>query len=131
VQWPVNERFLESAGVPQEFTTTSPVVVVTNDWATISLNVCALERRMHVLLFEPSAEEIHKEAAEWFWDQEIFDFVAAHLSLFAIHSFRSYLRAAELKRAGLPWHTAVHANVRSPTEQAAARLRAEPSFPSQ
>ena len=65
--------------------------------------MAALEDRGHCLNFAPSALEVHREAAGWFWDQKVFDFVAAHLHLFAPPSLRTYVLAWELKQAGLAW----------------------------
>ena len=33
------------------------------------------------MIFEPSAREVHVRTAEWFWDQEIFDFIGERLHL--------------------------------------------------
>jgi hypothetical protein len=41
----------------------------------LNADVAALEDRGHVLVFEPTALEVHHQAAGWFWDQQIFDFV--------------------------------------------------------
>src|SRR5207253_2457952 len=49
----------------------------------------------------------HRQAARWFWDQEIFDFVADHLHLVTQHSLRTYCHAWELKQAGLDWRQGV------------------------
>jgi hypothetical protein len=49
------------------FTTTSRVALVGNDWKTLDADVAALEDRGHVLLFEPTALEVHRQAASWFW----------------------------------------------------------------
>src|SRR5262249_61191378 len=81
--------------------TTSRVALVGNAWQTRNADVAALEDRGHLLVFAPSALEVHRQAAGWYWDQEIFDFVAAHLHLVAQHSLRLYRQAWELKQAGL------------------------------
>ena len=86
---------------PQRFTTTSRVALIGNDWKTLNADVAALEDRGHVLFFEPTALEVHCQAAGWFWDQEIFDFVAARLHLIDRHSLRTYRQAWELKQSGL------------------------------
>jgi hypothetical protein len=63
---------LELRDVPQRFTTTSRVALIGNDWKTVNADVAALEDRGHVLVFEPTALEVHHQAAGWFWDQQIF-----------------------------------------------------------
>lgn len=79
--WLTEAASLDSRGVPRRFTTTNRVVMVGNQWQTLSADVAALEDRGHVLVFAPSVVEIHQQAAQWFWDQEIFDMVAAPLHL--------------------------------------------------
>ncbi len=59
--------------------------------------------RGHILLFRPSALEVHlRTAGWWFWCQEIFDFFAAHLALITEPSMRHYLAAWELQQAEPP-----------------------------
>src|SRR5205823_3823306 len=47
--------------------------------------------------------EIHRQAATWFWDEEIFQFIGNHLHLIERHSLRTYKLAAQEKSAGLDW----------------------------
>src|SRR6266849_383530 len=91
LNWHTATPILQRRSVPAQFTTTSRVALVGNDWKTLNADVAALEDRGHVLVFEPTALEVHRHAAGWFWDQEIFDFVAVHLHLIAQHSLRTYL----------------------------------------
>jgi len=122
---------LELHDVPPQFTTTSRLALIGNDWKTLNADVAALEDRGHVLFFEPTALEVHRQAAGWFWDQEIFDFVAGHLHLIAQHSLRTYGQASELKRAGLDWRRAVLSRCLSGSALLVARLQADPSFASE
>ena len=105
--WHTLTPILELHDVPSQFTTTSRLALIGNDWKTLNADVAALEDRGHVLFFEPTALEVHRQAAGWFWDQEIFDFVAGQLHLIVQHSLRTYGQAWELKRAGLDWRRAV------------------------
>jgi hypothetical protein len=91
--WHTMTPILELRDVPQQFTTTSRLALIGNDWKTLNADVAALEDRGHVLFFEPTALEVHRQAAGWFWDQEIFDFVAARLHLIDRHSLRTYRQA--------------------------------------
>jgi hypothetical protein len=93
--------------------------------------VAALEDRCHVLVFEQSALEVHRQAASWYWDQEIFDFIACRLHLIAQHSLRMYLQAWELKQAGLDWRQAVLCRFLAGPALAVARLKADPAFASE
>src|SRR5262249_9723910 len=93
--------------------------------------VAALEDRGHLLLFEPAPLEIHRQAARWFWNQEIFDFVVDHLYLMAQHSLRTYRHAAELKQAGLDWQQGVLCRCLTGAALEVAKLKANPGFASE
>ena len=129
--WHTLTPILELREVPQQFTTTSRLALIGNDWKTLNADVAALEDRGHVLFFEPTALEVHRQAAGWFWDQEIFDFVAARLHLIGQHSLRTYRQAAELKPAGLDWRRAVLSRCLSGPALLVARLQADLAFPSE
>jgi hypothetical protein len=129
--WHTLTPILELHDVPMRFSTTSRLALIGNDWKTLNADVAALEDRGHVLFFEPTTLEVHRQAAGWFWDQEIFDFVAGQLHLIAQHSLRTYGQAWELKQAGLDWKRAVLSRCLSGPALVVARLLADPSFPSE
>lgn len=106
VAWLSNSRVLEHQSIPHEFITRSRVAIIANEWSTLNQNVTAVEDRAHVLVFEPNAFEVHQRVAEWFWDQEVFDFIAKHLHLIPCPSMRYYALAAAQKDAGLAWRPA-------------------------
>ena len=118
-------------GIPRQFSTTSRVAIIANQWTSLNADVAALEDRGHCLYFAPSAAEVHRRAAEWFWDQEVFDFVAAHLAWTNQHSLRTYVLAWELKTAGLDWRQAVLSRCLTGTLLAVAKLKSDPSFASE
>src|SRR5258708_22179714 len=128
VSWQSAAPPLERQGVPRQFTTTSRVALIGNDWQTLNADVAALADRGHLLLFQPSPLEVHRQAARWFWDQEIFDFVADHLHLMAQNSLRTYCHAWELKRAGLDWRQGVLGRCLTGVALAVAKLKASPDF---
>jgi hypothetical protein len=105
VGWHTDARSLEKHGVPREFTTTSRVIIICNDWKTLNNNVSALQDRGHVLVFQPSAAEVHRKAGEWFKvrEPEIYDWFGTNLHRMVAPSFRHYVRAGELKAAGMVW----------------------------
>jgi hypothetical protein len=131
VSWHTATPILQRRSVPQQFTTTSRVALVGNDWKTLNADVAALQDRGHLLVFEPTALEVHRLAASWFWDLQIFSFVAGNLHLIAQHSLRIYRQAWELKEAGLDWQQAVLGRFLAGPALAVARLKADPSFPSE
>jgi hypothetical protein len=103
VAWHSDARGLERHGIAREFTTSSRVVIISNDWRTLNKNVAALQDRGHVLLLQPSAAEVHRKDAEWFEDAEIYDWFGGNLHRIREPSMRHYVRARELKAAGMDW----------------------------
>ena len=69
VAWHSDARSLERQGIPREFTTTSRVVIISNDWKTLNKNVAALQDRGHVLLFQPSRPRCTARPGMWFDDR--------------------------------------------------------------
>ncbi len=131
LSWQTAAPTLKTCGIPRQFTTTSRIALVGNDWKTLNADVAALEDRGHLLLFEPTPLEVHRQAARWFWDQEIFDFIADHLHLTAQHSLRTYCHAWELKRADLDWRQGVLCRCLTGVALAVAKLKANPAFGSE
>src|SRR5579884_580636 len=129
--WLTDAASLDRRGIPRRFTTTSRVALIGNQWRTLNTDVAALEDRGHMLVFEPSALEVHRQAAAWFWDQEIFDLVADHLHLLLPPSLRTYRHAFELKQAGLDWRRGVLSRCLSGPALEVARLKADPRFASE
>jgi hypothetical protein len=121
VAWHSDARSLERQGIPREFTTKSRVVIISNEWKTLNKNVGALQDRGHVLLFQPSAAEVHAQAGRWFDDPEIYQWFAANLHRVREPSLRHYVRAKELKAAGMDWTDVLAAE----DENKRARLVAE------
>ena len=131
LSWHTATPILRRREVPSQFTTSSRVALIGNDWKTLNADVAALEDRGHVVVFEPTALEVHRQAANWYWDQEIFDFIAGRLHLIEQHSLRMYLQSWELKQAGLDWQQAVLSRFLAGPALAVARLKADPTFPSE
>ena len=130
VAWHSDARGLERQGVPREFTTRSRVVIIANDWRTLNKNVAALQDRGHVLLFQPSAAEVHEQAGKWFEDLEIYDWFAANLHRVREPSLRHYVRARELKAAGMDWTEVLVAEEENPRARLAAELLASNAYSS-
>lgn len=128
VSWQTAAPGLDRLKIPREFTTASQVAVIVNDWRTLNADVAALEDRGHLLSFEPSPGEIHRHAARWFWDQEVFDFIAERLHLVERHSLRTYTKAYELKVAGFDWRSTILSRLVPPAALAVAKLKADPVF---
>jgi hypothetical protein len=93
--------------LPKSFETRSRLLLIANEWKTLDENVRALESRAVTIIFEPSVWEVHQEVQRggWFHDQVVYDFMYRRLRLIRQPSFRSYVVAAEQRRAGRPWET--------------------------
>jgi hypothetical protein len=130
VAWHSDARSLERQCIPREFTTKSRVVIIANDWQTLNKNVAALQDRGHVLLFQPSASEVHARAGKWFDDEEIYQWFAANLHRVREPSLRHYVRAKELKAAGMDWTAVLAAEDENPRARLAAELLASPAYDS-
>lgn len=131
ISWNSGTRQLDELGVPHQFQTSSKTAIIANDWQRLNLDVEALEDRGHIVHFAPSPLEVHLQAARWFDDQEVFDFVGSRLSFFEQPSFRNYITAAELKRAGLDWKQSILGRCLSGKPLVVAQLKADDGFASE
>lgn len=128
VSWLTATPHLEREGIPRQFTTTSHVALITNQWKTLDAHVAALEDRGHLIDFAPGALDVHAKVAEWFWDQEVFDFVGHHLHLMKLPSMRTYRLAWEKKQAGLDWKGFVLSRCLTGSALEVAKLLADPTL---
>src|SRR4051794_22569521 len=97
-------------------------------WQTLNKNVAALQDRGHVLLFRPTAAEVHARAGKWFDDREIYDWFAANLHRVREPSLRHYVRAKELKAAGMDWTDVLAAEDENRRARLVAELLASASY---
>jgi hypothetical protein len=128
VAWHSEARGLERQEVPREFTTRSRVIIITNDWKTLDKNVAALQDRGHVLFFRPSAAEVHRKADAWFDDREIYQWFGVNLHRVREPSLRHYVRAKELKAAGMDWTQVLANEADNPRARLAAELLASGAY---
>jgi hypothetical protein len=94
----------------------------------LNRNVEALQDRGYVLVFQPSAAEVHRKAGEWFQDQEIYEWFGANLHRIAEPSFRYYVRAGELKAAGMDWTEVLAVEAENLRARLAAEILASTSY---
>jgi hypothetical protein len=87
--------------LPTSFTTTSNVMLIANEWHTLNANVRALEDRAIILHFEPDNTEVHRRVADWFEDDEVYQFIGDHLAQIPQISMRHYHKGSLLRKAGL------------------------------
>jgi hypothetical protein len=131
VSWHTDAPTLQRQGIPQEFQTSSRVAIIANEWKMLNRNVAALQDRGHLLFFEPSPLEVHRQTATWFWDQEIFDFVQARLHWLEEMSMRYYLAAWEFKQADLDWRNLILSRCLSGRALRVAQFKADPQYRSE
>jgi hypothetical protein len=129
--WHTAAAGLERDGIPRHFTTRSRLLIIANDWRNLNRNVAAVEDRGHLVSLRPPPEEVHAHAKTWFIDAEILQWFERHLSLFDKLSLRNYVRALELKRAGLDWIDASLPKPLPSRTRLVARLRDDASFKSE
>jgi hypothetical protein len=131
VGWLSCNPMLRKMGVPLSFETSSRVLIIANEWKSLNQNVAALEDRAHVVLFGPSALEVHVQVAEWFQDQEVFDYIAEWLHLIKTPSMRRYVKALELKDTVLDWRDLFLRQLLTDDALVVARLLSDPTFSSE
>jgi len=128
VQWNTAAVGKDAEGVPKEFQTSSRVCIIANDWKTLDANTAAVQDRGHLVFFEPTAVEVHRQVAEWFDDEAIFDWFGEHLHLIPNPSMRNYVRAAELKNAGIDWVQVLLSDAVPKKALLISKLRADSRF---
>ena len=83
-----------------------------------------------MILFQPSASEVHAQAGKWFDDEEIYGWFAGNLHRVREPSLRHYVRAKELKAAGMDWTAVLAEEVENRRARLAAELLASPAYDS-
>jgi len=131
VSWHTAARGLEKECIPREFVTTSRVVIVSNDWRSTNQNTAAVEDRGQVLVFQPTALEVHQKADEWFDDSEIYSWIGERLVQIIEPSMRLYYRARELKMAGLDWKRVIPESDGDQRSRLTLELLTDNTFPTQ
>ena len=72
----------------------------------------------------PSPAEVHTQAGKWFDDREIYEWFAANLHRIRDPSLRHYVRARELKAAGMDWTEVLAVEAENKRDRLAAELLA-------
>jgi len=103
VNWRTSNRELERRGIPKSFQTSSRVCLIMNRFAFGDAHEYdAIVDRAQFIYFDPTPLEIHANTAMWLWDQEVYDYVGAHLNMIdpSKLSSRTYVKAYERKPKG-------------------------------
>jgi hypothetical protein len=103
VSWRADNKAFERQRIPKSFWTRSQVCLIMNRFAFgDALEYEAIVDRGQFIYFDPTALEIHKNTALWFWDQQVFDFIGEHLHIIDHDklSARTYVKAFERKAKG-------------------------------
>ena len=117
--------------LPSSFWTTSRVCIIANEWKKLNVHVAAIEDRAHVVHFQPTPDQVHRQVATWFWDQEVYDFIGSHLAVVTSPSMRHYMLCWEKKKAGLDWRSSWLSQYVSSSSAEVAKIASDPSFSSE
>jgi len=103
VHWRTDNKDLERKGIPKFFETTSRLCLIMNRFAFGDAHEYdAIVDRAQFIYFDPTPLEIHKNAALWYWDQEVYDYISDRLHIIDPDklSARAYVKAYERKPKG-------------------------------
>jgi hypothetical protein len=90
----------------------------------------AIQSRAVVLYFDPSNAEIHRYVGEWYWNQEVHDWMGRHLTRLGPIDTRWYIIADRDKRAGRDWRRLIlKAHTLDITTCLIQDLEDDPAFP--
>ncbi len=124
---------LKAQGVPNEFYTNSPVCIIKNVWDSNDHVSEAIESRATIIVFDPTWDETYKYIGEWFWDQEIYDYLLQQMPLLQSPDCRIVTKAYDLKTAavaGLDWRTAIDTHIMEPSHKLVVEYLNKP-FPTE
>lgn len=100
IEWSSRFAAFANGQLPRSFDSISRICLIANDWNSLDRNIAAVFDRGLVVLFQPTAVEVHREIARagWFDDAEVFRFIGQNLFLLTEPSFRFYNLARDHKR---------------------------------
>ena len=124
VAWHSDARSLERQGIPREFTTKSRVVIICQRLEDAQQERGGAPGPRACAAVPADAAEVHRKAGTWFDDPEIYEWFAANLHRVREPSMRHYVRARELKAAGMDWTEVLAAEAENKRERLAAELLA-------
>lgn len=105
VCWEKQNSVLAAEGVPKNFTTNSRICIICNELPKINNGIKAMLDRAKVIIFDPSAQEIHKFVLTW-WPNEhvdVAEFIGENLDKIVSPSIRWYNDAKREKLLGNDW----------------------------
>lgn len=101
LDWGTKTKVLDHENVPAYFWTESKVCIITNFWSSNDAVFQALESRAEFLYFDPDWNEMYRYVGNWFWDQEIYDYVHERIDVLRQPDARLFVKAFNRKRAGM------------------------------
>jgi hypothetical protein len=104
VQWESASAQLAKLNIPSSFYTASKCAFICNKFVFGEAEEYeAILDRGHLVYVDFLPAEVHTNVGQWFWCQEIYDYIGGRLDLVKALSARTYQRAWERKRAGGDW----------------------------
>lgn len=132
VSWASASNYLSKNGLPTDFLTSSSICIIANEWHESDRNVQAVVDRGILLEFDPSPQAVHEQAANWFGDREVYEYIGTLLPFIRRPSFRIYITASKLREGGFDWRSEIR-NVWGISDEIAAviEILADPRFTSE
>lgn len=107
-------KVLEKEGVPGYFFTKSSLAIVCNSWDENDPISKAIESRAEFIHFDPTWAEVYKEIGQWFWDEQIYDYLWEKLPFLKQPDMRLVKRAWGRKKGRLktmPWKQVIDSHI--------------------
>lgn len=103
VEYNSSSLYLDQHDIPRSFTTTSPVLLLSNVFAVVSPAQFALQSRSVHADFTPSTTEVIAYCRTWAKDLELLKWFDSFREQFPFFSARDYAVCEQLKESGLDW----------------------------
>jgi hypothetical protein len=111
VSW--NTQAADRANIPRSFLTKARVLLLCNVLDGKGGNFEAVLDRAHCIHFRPTAAEVHGEVHSWHGDaaiaSEVYAYIGGNLDRILKPTFRDYVKATQLRTAGLDWRAMLKA----------------------
>jgi excisionase family DNA binding protein len=104
VSWESTTQVLDRLHVPRQYTTSSPLCIIANQWDRTNVDMAAVQDRSLPVAFCPSAETIHERVHDLNWcDREVWEFIGKHLHKIAQPSMREYANGMTYRKSRMKW----------------------------
>ena len=103
ISWTSTVKLLEENSIPISFETNSRACIICNSFKFGRTDeTAAIIDRCQCYYFDPTNEEVARYVAEWFWDQQVFDYAVANLHAIDKLTARMFVKASERRMQADP-----------------------------